>query len=118
MGVIERYTLDANILFYAVDTDDRQKHLLAKQIVDSALYADCVMTLQVLGEVYNAISRRRPQHLDRAEELIQLLSGSMPVVRLLRQIWLKQLHSIGKDQSSSGTRCCGRRRAGMDAESS
>lgn len=80
MSAIRRYTLDANILFYAVDTDDHSKHLIANHVVEAALNADCFVTMQALCELYNAISKKRPRHRSQAQQLITLLSGSMPVV--------------------------------------
>lgn len=81
MSANRRYTLDANILFYAVDTDDASKHLIANQVIEAALNAaDCFVTMQALCELYNAISKKRHRHQDEAQQLITLLSGSMPVV--------------------------------------
>ena len=54
----ERFSLDTNILVYALDAAAGAKHLLAAQIVDRAVDRDCLMTLQALSEFYAAVSRK------------------------------------------------------------
>lgn len=78
--VTDLYTLDANILFYAVDTDAGSKHKLALSLLRRTRTSDCIMTLQAMGELYNAVSRRRPQHREAAERLLMFLEGYLPVV--------------------------------------
>ncbi|MBW2196188.1 MAG: hypothetical protein JRF37_11825 [Deltaproteobacteria bacterium] len=41
-----RFTLDTNILFYAMDKDAGSRHKLAMEIVDRASLSDCVIILQ------------------------------------------------------------------------
>ncbi|MBM3560909.1 MAG: PIN domain-containing protein [Alphaproteobacteria bacterium] len=57
------FSLDANILVYGADGTDRLKHRIAVDIIDRCRYADCVLTLQCLGEFYAATTRK--QHLAR-----------------------------------------------------
>ncbi len=54
----QRITLDTNLLVYAVDTSARDKHARARKLVELALKADCVLTLQALGEFYFAVTRK------------------------------------------------------------
>ncbi len=63
----ESYTLDENILFYAIYSTSGSKHVLARDLVNQAHHSKCLMTLQCLGEVYNAISRRKPEQRETAE---------------------------------------------------
>jgi predicted nucleic acid-binding protein len=53
----ERYTLDTNILIYAVDRSAGDKHRLATAIVDSSVERPCVLTLQALAEFVFAVTR-------------------------------------------------------------
>ncbi len=76
----DRYTLDANILFYAADANAGYKHTLARDVVRQAPRGNCLITLQALGEVYNAISRRKSQYRDAAEELLVSLGESVQIV--------------------------------------
>jgi predicted nucleic acid-binding protein len=55
-----RFSLDANVLFYAMDRTDPVKYRRAVDIVGRSADADCVMTLQTLGEFFHSSSRKRP----------------------------------------------------------
>ncbi|MGK9165832.1 PIN domain-containing protein [Inquilinus limosus] len=54
-----RFTLDTNVLVYAIDSAEGEKHRRAKQIVERAAQADCVLAIQALGEFYVTSQRRR-----------------------------------------------------------
>ncbi len=41
----ERFTLDTNILVYAVDRDAGDRHSMAIDLVDKAVQQDCILTL-------------------------------------------------------------------------
>jgi len=63
-----RFTLDTNVLVYAVDRLAGEKHRIALDIVRRAQGADLVLTLQSLAELFRALTgpnwacrqRRRP----------------------------------------------------------
>ena len=55
----ERYSIDSDILVYAVDRREGEKHLRALAIVDRSVDPDCVLTARSLAEfVVVATSRR------------------------------------------------------------
>jgi predicted nucleic acid-binding protein len=54
-----RFTLDTNVLVYAIDSAEGEKHRRAKEIVERAVQADCVLAIQALGEFYVTSQRRR-----------------------------------------------------------
>ncbi len=54
----ERFTLDTNILVYALDASAGRKHAIAAEIVDCAIEADCCLTLQALSEFFVAVTRK------------------------------------------------------------
>jgi predicted nucleic acid-binding protein len=54
----ERYTLDTNILIYAMDRSAGAKHRLAVEIVDCSIERPCVLTLQSLAEFVHAVTRK------------------------------------------------------------
>ena len=58
MTVKGRFTLDTNILIYAVDRDAGHKHDYSKALVGQAALCDCVLTVQVLGEFFHATTRK------------------------------------------------------------
>jgi predicted nucleic acid-binding protein len=55
----ERFTLDTNILVYAVDSAAGIRHDLACQIVEQAVRVNCCLTLQAVSEFYAAVTRKR-----------------------------------------------------------
>ncbi len=56
---VERFSLDANVFFYAIDSRDPQRHHRAVEIVEqAALEHDCIITLQAYGEFFAAATRK------------------------------------------------------------
>jgi predicted nucleic acid-binding protein len=55
----ERYTLDANVLVYAVDITDPGRQLRAQDVIARSYGRDCVLTVQALGEFYTVVTRKR-----------------------------------------------------------
>jgi predicted nucleic acid-binding protein len=58
-GDSQRFTLDTNILVYAVDSAAGIRHALAREIVPRAVRFDCCLTLQAVSEFYAAVTRKR-----------------------------------------------------------
>jgi len=54
----EYYTLDTNILIYAVDRSAGDKHRLAADIVDRSVERPCILTLQAMAEFVFAVTRK------------------------------------------------------------
>jgi predicted nucleic acid-binding protein len=54
----ERFTLDTNVLIYAIDARDPARQPLAIAIVQAATGKDCILTNQAVCEVYSAATRR------------------------------------------------------------
>ena len=64
MIVPKRFTFDTNILIYAVNTDTAEKHQLAASLLGRAVERNCLLTLQVLGEFFNATRRKSLASMD------------------------------------------------------
>ncbi|HWE07195.1 MAG TPA: PIN domain-containing protein [Rhizomicrobium sp.] len=72
----ERFTLDTNILVYAVDARDRRKHALAVDILKAAVRLDCPLALQAIGEFYvAAVGKVKLAPDDARERALQLMTG-------------------------------------------
>jgi predicted nucleic acid-binding protein len=54
----EVYTLDTNILVYAVDPAEGWKHHVATAIVDCSVERSCILTVQALAEFVAVATRR------------------------------------------------------------
>ena len=76
----KRYTLDTNILIYAVDRDAGKKHEKAMEIIERAIGEDCVLTVQSLSEFYSAATRKHYATPAQAIEFIQVWSQIFVVV--------------------------------------
>ena len=72
----ERFTLDTNILVYAVDAREGRKRELARRIIEAAIGLDCPLALQVVGEFYVAAAAKlKLDAKDAAARAIQLIAG-------------------------------------------
>jgi predicted nucleic acid-binding protein len=65
----ERFSLDTNILVYALDANAGDRHVLAARIVDQAVRCDCCLTLQSVSEFFAVVTRKRL--VSRAEAIAQ-----------------------------------------------
>ena len=66
MTVRARFSLDTNILVYAVDRDAGERHRLARELMSQAAKCDCVLTVQALAEFFHATTRKNLLDPERA----------------------------------------------------
>ena len=69
--------IDTNVLVYAYDRHDLAKHARAQEMVQRGIENEsAVLSVQVLGEFFNVVTRRIPNPLsvEEAETVIDLLS--------------------------------------------
>ena len=72
----ERFTLDTNILVYAVDARERYKREFATRIIEAAIGLDCPLALQAVGDLYAAAtSKLELGAKDAAARAAQLIAG-------------------------------------------
>ena len=72
----ERFTLDTNILVYAVDVREGRKREWAARIIEAAVGLDCPLALQVVGEFYAAATAKlKLDAKDAAARAGQLIAG-------------------------------------------
>lgn len=70
---MSRFSVDANILIYMIETGDPRQRA-AIDILDRARRADCVITLQALGEFFFATTRKRKLEPEAAMRQVALWS--------------------------------------------
>jgi predicted nucleic acid-binding protein len=58
MSADERFTLDTNLLVYAIDSAAGARHDVAGQIIQHAVRLDCWLTLQAVSEFYAVVTRK------------------------------------------------------------
>ena len=65
MTVKGRFSLDTNILVYAVDRDAGERHDRSRVLLGQAARRDCVLAVQALAEFFHATTRKNllpPEH--------------------------------------------------------
>ena len=83
-----RFTLDTNVLLYALDRRGEQRHSIAEDIINRAVLVDCWLTLQSISEFYYAATRKRVVAVDEARDqaldwlsMFQIAAASPTAVR-------------------------------------
>jgi predicted nucleic acid-binding protein len=75
----ERFTLDTNILVYAVDGREGRKRDFATHLIEASVGLDCPLALQVVGEFYAAATTKlKLDARDAAARAAQLIAGFEP----------------------------------------
>ena len=75
----ERFSLDSNVLVYAVDGSAGLRHARALEILLLAARRDCVLTLQALGELYHVATRKRLATRQEAAAQVRDLLAIFPI---------------------------------------
>ena len=70
MTVKGRFSLDTNILVYAIDRDAGDRHERSKEIMARAARHDCVLTVQALAEFFHATTRKTLLEPSRARDFV------------------------------------------------
>ena len=71
MTVKVRFSLDTNILVYAVDVDAGERHERSKELMAQAARRDCVLTVQALAEFFHVTTRKNLLELSRASAFVR-----------------------------------------------
>ena len=90
----KRYSLDTNILVYAVDLDAGEKHKKAIAIVEKAIGEDCILTVQSLAEFYSAVTRKKYVKPAQATEFIQAWSQLFTIASSNGACLMKALRGV------------------------
>jgi predicted nucleic acid-binding protein len=84
----ERYTLDTNVLVYAVERNEGWKHELAAEVVRCSVGGSCLLTVQALAEFVAVLTRKRPHEqpfaLAQARDWLALFQVTGPNKQALR----------------------------------
>lgn len=76
----KRYTLDTNILVYAIDKDEGEKHQQAFALLDKCVEYDTVLTVQALSEFFYVVTRKNKLLIQETMEQIQDWQELFPTV--------------------------------------
>jgi predicted nucleic acid-binding protein len=76
-----RFTLDTNILVYAVDRDAGDRHRIALDVTRRAIERDCILTLQSLAELFRALTGPKFRvPTAEAADIVRRWQDTLPVV--------------------------------------
>ena len=78
----ERFSLDTNVLVYAIDHLAGDKHEVCKDLMRRSASADCVLTAIALGEFFVAITRKGKMPVSHAAAQVRDWGEVFPVVGL------------------------------------
>jgi predicted nucleic acid-binding protein len=84
-GDNKRFTLDTNILVYAIDSAAGVRHRSAAEIVPTAARLDCVLTLQAISEFYAVATRKGIVPPPRAAGLASDWIEAFPTIAATRE---------------------------------
>ena len=79
MTVKGRFSLDTNILVYAIDRDAGERHERSRELIGRAARRDCVLTVQALGEFFHATTRKNLLEAARARAFVRDWLDVFPV---------------------------------------
>lgn len=71
MTVKGRFSLDTNILVYAVDRESGERHDRSRALLGRAARRDCILTVQALAEFFHATTRKNLLPLARASAFVR-----------------------------------------------
>jgi len=95
------YSFDTNVLVYSIDSQDKYKHEIAKNIIYERLVAkDCVLTTQVLGEFFCVVVRQKLVKPADALKQIELFQTLFPVIVAKQQTINKAISGVIKHKLS------------------
>lgn len=77
---VERFSLDANILFYTIDGDAGKRQEKAREVVRQAALKDCVLSLQTLCEFFSSTTRKGKLTAAQAAAHVEDWQTLFPVV--------------------------------------
>lgn len=76
----ERFTVDSNVLVYALDRAAGHRHEASAKLMMEAASQSCVLTLQALAEFYHVATRKGRAPKDEAEAQVADWQNVFPIV--------------------------------------
>lgn len=96
MTVKARFSLDTNILVYAVDRDAGERHERAKELMGRAARRDCVLTIQALAEFFRATTRTNLLAPSRAGAFVRDWLDVFPVTAANEAALVDAMDAVGE----------------------
>jgi predicted nucleic acid-binding protein len=87
-------SLDSNLLVYFVDRGAGERHEQALDLVHRSSRADCVLTLQSLGEFFHVATRKGKVSPADAAAVVQSLRATFPVAAASPEVLDRALSAV------------------------
>ena len=100
MAVKGRFTLDTNILIYAIYLDAGHKHDYSKNLVVPAFLCNCVLTVQALGEFVSATTRKNLLDISRSSNFVNDWFEVFEIVSAADSALLEAIDTVRNNQMS------------------
>jgi len=92
----KKFTLDTNILIYAIDSDSAEKHKVAIAIVEEAMDMNCILTTQALAEFYSAATKKGYATHTQVVSYIEAWRDVFPIVGNSSEVLFRALSAKEK----------------------
>ena len=100
----ELFTIDTNILIYAIDNADSGKQQKADSILERMISSQSVLPLQCLNEFYSATTKKGLLTSEQAQRVVERSLSSFRIVQtspedLVRAMKIEELHHVQFDDA-------------------
>ena len=95
-----RFSLDTNILVYAVDRDSGDRHEQARELLARAAKRDCVLTVQVLAEFFHATTRKSLLQPSLASTFVRNWLDVFQIVSADASVLVESTEAVGEHRLS------------------
>ncbi len=100
MIVEGRFSIDTNILVYAADQTDEDRHEISEGLVNQSSSLDCVRTFQALGEFFHAATRKRLLTEEKAAAFVNEWLGTFTFARVGKTLFPDAMRACGEHKVS------------------
>ncbi len=100
MTVRGRFSLDTNILVYAVDRDAGERHRRSRELIEQSARCDCVLTLQALAEFFHATTRKTLLEPERASVFVRSWLEVFPAISANESDLADAIDAVGEHRLS------------------
>lgn len=75
-----KVTIDTNVLVYAIDNADLDKHQIVHTLLETLVEQDTVVSVQVLAEFFHVVTRKGHLSTEEARDRIEDWQALFPVI--------------------------------------
>jgi len=115
MTVRRRFSIDINILVYAVDLDSYDRHEQSKSILARSALCDCVLPVQPLAEFSHAMTGKQVLSIAQARNFVENWMDVFQMVSADSVALLNAMNAVKSHGFHFEKRCFGRQCSDQEA---